>query len=182
MRKTKTTNSVKKAKRLLNLCQEKRKPQPRRSEESSQFTIMGPPNKVGGVMRAQRDLLSCTSWSRPTGNAHRPAATENKFLEYSRYYGLIASEEVKQTMQELPLVSPPSCNEALFRQLGSRMMSCEHCTSNKRILIIVTEASLISYLCLQLLRIEQYIVNTRHLRLKKGVFTIYMNFFVIFNI
>jgi hypothetical protein len=42
----------------------KRKPQPRRSEESTQFTIMGLPSTVGGVKRAWRTLMSCTSWSR----------------------------------------------------------------------------------------------------------------------
>ena len=40
-------------------------------------------------------------------------------------------------------------------------MSNEHCSS-ERIEISVTEASLITYLSLQLLRIEQYIVNKRN--------------------
>ena len=53
MRKMKTkTNTKRKTMRVFSLGHEERKPEPRRSEESTYVTIKGPPNMVGGVIRA----------------------------------------------------------------------------------------------------------------------------------
>jgi hypothetical protein len=88
MRKMKT-NRMRKTMRLFSLGH-------KRSEESTHITIMRPPNMVGGVKRAWRVLMCCTSWSRKTGDAHMMLRWKRCFWNVPFGTLLIASEEVKK--------------------------------------------------------------------------------------